>query len=84
MLSTLQADLFRSHRNCAGFVFLSQYFYTSWGRSGNVNDMTFGMYVNRTATKPEMDNQKCIYMPKYTKYGSAKTHIFTPTKGLLL
>ena len=70
----LKEDIFIKSPKVVVLHLKSQYFFTSWGKSGSVNDMILGTYVNRTVFGPEMERRKNILKPQYITPGRYSTH----------
>ena len=65
--------------NATGVTFMSHYFFLSWGRSSNINDMIIGSYVQ--SNRPKFDNYKSLYMPERVSIGGVDTHTIKGKDG---
>ena len=81
VLYLFQTDLSRVYTTAAGFVFMSQYYYLSWGHSGDVNNLMLGRYINREDSDPRLDQEKLIFKTKEAKPGTVHTHKIDPKDG---
>ena len=78
----LQADLYSQYRDATGFTFKTQYYYLSWGKTGHVNDLILGTYINRTDRPPRLDAQKNIVKPERVSPGGISMHFAEPRKAM--
>ena len=77
----LQMELQNIYQHAAGFVFKTQFFYLTWGKSNNESDLILGQFVNRTSALPKVDNPKQLLMPANVGQGGVRTHVFVPDKN---
>ena len=77
----IQEALSRTYKNAAGYTFLSQYFYLSWGRTSNTSDLILESYTQRETTEPRRDRQKNIYTPQRVSPADVGTHTFVASTG---
>ena len=77
----IQEALSQVHKQPAGYTFLSQYYFKTWGRSSNRSDLILQSYIQREDRNPRLDNQKNIYTPRLIAYGKVHTHNMGAAKG---